>query len=131
MLTAQDIMTDNVVTIAPSATVQEAMEILLKNRISGLPVVDFDGRLIGVVTEFALLALAYDAEVRQEKVFKHMTTDVITVAPDDPIRKIADKCITHRVRRVPVVKDGRLVGLVARRDVLNGIYEDTLQASVV
>lgn len=131
MLTAKDIMTDAVVTIAPNATVQYAIETLLRNKISGLPVVDADGRLIGIVTEFALLAMAYDVEIRQEKVFKHMTTDVISVDPDDPIRKVADKCITHRVRRVPVVRDGRLVGLVARRDVLAGIYENTLQACPV
>lgn len=127
MLTAQDIMTDNVMTIGPNATVQEAIEILLEQRISGLPVVDNNGKLIGIVTEFALLATAYDLSVRQEKVMKHMTTDLITVAPSDPIRKVADLCIMHRVRRVPVVENGRLVGLIARCDVLRGIYEATLQ----
>ena len=131
MLTAQDIMTDNVVTIGPNSTVQEAIEHLLREKISGLPVVDANGKLIGIVTEFALLAMAYDVSVRQEKVLKHMTTDLVTVAPDDPIRKVADLCIMHRVRRVPVVENGRLVGLIARCDVLKGIYEATLQACVV
>lgn len=131
MLTARDIMTDNVTTVGPSATVQEAIELLLREKISGLPVVDLNGRVIGIVTEFALLAIAYDVSVRQEKVLKHMTTDLITVAPSDSIRKVADLCIMHRVRRVPVVENGRLVGLIARCDVLQGIYETTLQSCVV
>ncbi len=131
MLTARDIMTDNVMTIGPNATVQEAIEILLQHRISGLPVVDANDKLIGIVTEFALLAVAYDEEVRQEKVLKHMTTELITVAPEDPIRKVADLCIMHRVRRVPVIENGRLIGLIARCDVLKGIYEVTKRACAV
>jgi CBS-domain-containing membrane protein len=131
MLTARDIMSESLLTIAPEATVQEAIETLLRKRISGLPVVDAAGQLVGIITEFGLLAMAYDVEVRQEKVRKHMTTNVISVSPDDPIRKVADTCIIHRVRRVPVVEDGRLLGLISRRDVLKGIYENTLQACVL
>lgn len=123
MLCAKDIMTSNVVTIGANSTVKEAIEILLNRKISGLPVVDDYGRLIGIVTEFALLAIAYDEEVRQDKVLKHMTTDLIMVEPEDSIRTVADMCIMHRVRRVPVVEHGRLVGLIARRDVLKGIFE--------
>jgi len=120
-------MTSNVVTVGANSTVKEAIEILLEEKISGLPVVDDYGRLIGIVTEFALLAIAYDEEVRQEKVLKHMTTELITVEPEDPIRTVADMCIMHRVRRVPVVKHGQLVGLIARRDVLKGIFETSNQ----
>ncbi len=116
-------MTDNVVTIGPNSTVQEAIEILLREKISGLPVVDEHGRLIGIVTEFALLAIAYSDEVRRDKVLKHMSSEVICVEADDPISKVADLCIIHRVRRVPVVTAGRLVGLIARRDVLKGLFE--------
>ena len=52
-----------------------------------------------------------------------MTREVITVDVDDPISRIADLCIVHRVRRVPVMKDGRLVGVIARRDVLRALVE--------
>lgn len=131
MLTARDIMSQTLVTIGPEAKVQEAIEILMRKKISGLPVVDANDKLVGIITEFALLAMAYDIEIRQEQVRKHMTTEVISVHPDDPISKIADTCIAHRVRRVPVVEDGRLLGLISRRDVLKGIYEDTLQACVI
>jgi CBS domain-containing protein len=128
MLTARKIMSDGIVTIHPDASVKDAIEMLLKQQISGLPVTDDQGRLVGVITEYALLAITYDQEVEHQTVAKHMTTDVLTVDIDDPINKVADLCIVHRVRRVPVMMEGRLVGLISRRDVLKATYE--LQLSV-
>ena len=123
MLTAGAIMTSDLVTVRPDASVHEAIDTLLTQQISGLPVTDDDGRLVGVITEFALLAVAYDKRVKNHSVRHHMTRDVITVEIDDPISRIADLCIVHRVRRVPVMKDGRLVGVIARRDVLRALVE--------
>ena len=123
MLTAGAIMTSDLVTVRPDASVQEAIDVLLNQQISGLPVVEDDGRLVGVITEFALLAVAYDKRVKNHSVRHHMTRDVIAVDVDDPISRIADLCIVHRVRRVPVMKDGRLVGVIARRDVLRALVE--------
>lgn len=123
MLTARSIMTENLVTIRPEASIQEAIETLIKQGISGLPVVDADGKLIGIVTEFALLAIAYDHKVREDTIAQHMTTDLFTVGPNDPINKVADLCLIHRVRRVPVAENGQLLGLISRRDVLKALYE--------
>jgi CBS-domain-containing membrane protein len=123
MLTARDIMTEHVVTIRPTSSVRSAIERLLAEQISGLPVVDENQRLVGIVTEFALLATAYDANVTKDAVAKHMTADVLTVDVDDPIRKVADLFIVHRVRRVPVMDKGRIAGLISRRDVLKAVFE--------
>ena len=123
MLTARSIMTDDVVTIDKNSSIQEAIELLLLQRISGLPVTDNEGQLIGIVTEFALLAIAYDKKVVNDTIGQHMTIDLLTVSPDDPINKVADLCLVHRVRRVPVVENGRLLGLISRRDVLRALYE--------
>ncbi len=123
MITAREIMTENVVTIKPESSLEEAIELLLLQQISGLPVTDNEGHLVGIVTEFALLAIVYDQKIRQESVSKHMTTEVLTIEADDPISKITDLCIVHRVRRVPVMENGRLIGLIARRDVLKALYE--------
>jgi CBS-domain-containing membrane protein len=123
MLTARAIMTDDVITIDPKSSIQEAIELLLKQRVSGLPITDADGRLIGIVTEFALLAIAYDNRVREDSIAQHMTTEVLTVDASDPINKVVDLCLMHRVRRVPVLENGRLVGLISRRDVLKAMYE--------
>ena len=123
MLTARNIMTDRVVTIGPDAFLQEAIQLIMAVQVSGLPVVDSEGQLIGIITEFALLATAYDATTACETVGQHMTTDVLTVDADDPVRKVADQFIVHRVRRVPVLEKGRIVGLISRRDVLKAIFE--------
>jgi CBS domain-containing protein len=123
MLTARAIMNTDLVTIRPDASIEAAIEMLLLQQISGLPVTDDDGRLVGVITEFALLAVAYDRRVKNHTVNQHMTRDVITVDADDPISRVADLCIVHRVRRVPVMRDGRLVGIIARRDVLRALVE--------
>ena len=128
MLTARDIMTKDLLTIRRTATVEEAIDTLLMQRISGLPVVDDRDQLVGIVTEFALLAIAYDPSILKDTVAQHMTTDVLTVDVDDPIRKVADLCIVHRVRRVPVTEQGRLTGLIARRDVLKAIYQGNAAA---
>jgi CBS domain-containing protein len=123
MLSAGAIMTTDLVTVQPEASIEEAIELLLGQQISGLPVTDDDGRLVGVVTEFALLAVTYDRRVKNHTVSQHMTREVITVDIDDPVSRVADLCIVHRVRRVPVMKDGRLVGVIARRDVLRALVE--------
>ncbi|MBX3426910.1 MAG: CBS domain-containing protein [Pirellulales bacterium] len=123
MLAVRQIMTDRVVTITPQDSVRDAIELLLARRISGLPIVDDAGRLVGVLTEFALLAIAYDQRMLDDTVAQHMTTDVLTVEADDPVSKAADLFIVHRVRRAPVLQRGRLVGLVARRDVLESLYK--------
>jgi CBS domain-containing protein len=123
MLTARDIMTENVVTILPTCSVRSAIELLISEQISGLPVVDENDCLVGIVTEFALLATAYDERVTSDAVSKHMTTDVLTVDIDDTVRKVADLFVVHRVRRVPVMDRGRVIGLISRRDVLKAVYE--------
>jgi CBS domain-containing protein len=128
MLTAGDIMTDSLVTIRPEASIEEAIELLLKHGISGLPVTDPEGHLVGVITEFALLAVVYDQRVKDHTVGEHMTRNVITVDAEDPMRRAADLCIVNRVRRLPVMRNGRLVGLIARRDVLHALHESSISA---
>jgi CBS domain-containing protein len=123
MLTAGSIMTTDLVTVRPDASIEDAIETLLNQRISGLPVTDDDGHLVGVITEFALLAVTYDKRVKNHTVSQHMTREVITVDINDPVSRIADLCIVHRVRRVPVMQDGRLIGIIARRDVLRALVE--------
>ena len=123
MITAREIMREDVVTINLESSLEEAIELMRLQEISGLPVHAHEGHLVGIVTEFALLAIVYDDKIRQESVSQHMTTEVLTIDVDDPIRKIADMCIVHRVRRAPVMHNGRIVGLIARRDVLKALYE--------
>lgn len=124
-MTAEAIMKQDLVTIRPEGSIKEAIDLLIRKAISGLPVVDEQGHLVGVITEFAMLAMVYDHEVRNQPVSAHMTREVITVNADDPVSRIADLCIVHRVRRLPVMRDGKLIGLIARRDVLTALYQDS------
>lgn len=125
MTKAREIMSTNLSVIDQNCSVKEAIDTLLEKNISGLPVVDEFGHLVGIVTEFALLAIAYDSKVTSDTIADHMTTDVLSVEADEPVNKVADLCIVHRVRRVPVMDNGKLVGLISRRDVLKALYQGT------
>ena len=109
MLTAGAIMTTDLVTVRPDASIEEAIELLLNEQISGLPVTDDDGRLVGVITEFALLAVAYDQRVKNHTVSQHMTRELITVdveRSDQPRGRLV-----HRAPRSPRAGDeGRPAG---------------------
>ena len=131
MLTAEQIMTADIVTIHPEATIRDAIELLISRGISGLPVVDSEGHLVGILTEFALLALAYDHEIANQTVAEHMTSEVLTVDVATPVNKIADQFIVHRVQRLPVIREGRLAGLVSRRDVLESLYQATAPVGAI
>ena len=122
MLTAEQIMTPHVVTVSPEATIHEAISLLLDKGISGLPVVDNSGSLVGILTEYALLAMAYDKQVTCQTVAEHMTREVISVDAREPVNHVADQFIVQRVRRLPVIKNGKLAGLVSRVDVLRALY---------
>lgn len=122
--TAQDIMRRDIITIGPDVTIGESIDILLERNISGLPIIDESGNLVGMITEFALLATAYDEEIKSEPVSRHMTRDVLSVATTSPIRAIADKFVVHRIRRVPVIDGEKLVGFISRRDVLRAIQQE-------
>lgn len=132
MLTAEQMMTTGIITIRPEATLHDAIELILARHISGLPVVDGDQKIVGIITEFALLALAYDQGLQHQTVQQHMTSDVISVDVADPVSRMADQFILHRIRWAPVTEQGRLVGLVTRRDVLRALEDErsTVAASV-
>jgi CBS domain-containing protein len=122
MLTAREIMTDNLITVRPDDSIESAIQTLLDEQISGLPVINEQGHLVGVITEFALLGVVYDQNIKNQTVEQHMTRELITVNIDDPVSRVADLCIVHRVRRLPVMQNGRMVGIIARRDVLKALH---------
>jgi CBS domain-containing protein len=122
MLTAAAIMTDELVTIHPESTLKEAIENLLGHQATGLAVIDDDGHLVGIITEFALLAMAYDRDVRRQPVARHMTRDVICADVNTPLNRVADLFILHRIRQMPVLRNERLAGMISRRDVLQALY---------
>jgi CBS domain-containing protein len=121
-------MTADLLTVRPEDSIEDAIQILLREAISGLPVVNEQRHLVGVITEFALLGVVYDNHIKNQTVEQHMTRELITVDINDPVSRAADLCIVHRVRRVPVMENGRLAGVIARRDVLRALVEAEVAA---
>lgn len=121
-------MTAEVVTIAPQATVGEAVRLLLKHHCSSLPVVDQQGSLAGIITEFSLMHLVRDPRRATELVQDHMTTNVICVAEDDRLDSVIDRFTDTKLRHAPVIRDGRVVGVISRRDLLHYACDAQLDA---
>jgi CBS domain-containing protein len=143
-MNAGDVMTRNVVTVSPDTTVPELVKILLSRNISGVPVVDNDGTLVGIVTEGDLVRrselgterkrggwLAFftaTATMAQDYVRSHgtkvsdlMTPGVVAATRDTPLAEVADMMEERHVRRVPVVEDGKVIGIVSRADLVRAI----------
>ena len=108
-----EIMTRNVITARPDTSVVEIVQLLAKSRITGLPVVDDDNHLIGVVSESDIIGKAGDA------VGDIMTNGSWTVTEDTPLGEAAEVMLRRRIRRLPVVRgDNELVGLLSRSDLI-------------
>ncbi len=120
----RNVMNSDVITIKPDATVDEAIALLLQHGISGLPVVDDQNRLLGVVTEFNLLQSITQPDLKSEPVSRVMSTEVMTVDEDTIPLKVVNIMQEHHVRRVPVMRDDELVGLISRRDILRYVMEN-------
>ncbi len=121
---AKDYMTANLVTLSPDTSVMEAMRILLDKGISGAPVVDKMGRLVGLLSEKDCMRVATNAGYYGEaggKVSEFMSPEVITVEGDTSVIEIAKMFMEKPFKRYPVMDDNRLVGSISRRDVLKAI----------
>lgn len=112
MLTAGDIMSSPVVTVPIHATRTQIADVLTQHRISAAPVVDEAGAVVGLVSEHDLLAKSADTAADL------MTTALISVSPDCPLSDLRDLLVDRRIRRVPVLHNGQLVGVVSRGDVV-------------
>lgn len=112
-VTAHDVMTTAVTTIAPEASIPAAARLLAENRISGVPVLRPDGGIAGVLSVYDLLAKS------GETVRDVMSCDVVTVLETAPIGSVRAVLVSQRLRRVPVIDaEGRLVGIISLGDLV-------------
>lgn len=120
MLRAKDIMTKNVICVKRDTPVYEAARLLIKNDVTGMPVVEDDMTLIGVVSEKDLLRLIYAGEDdKNSTVESFMTQPAACYKEDDSLETIIDFMLINYFRRVPVVsKQGKVLGIISRPDVL-------------
>lgn len=144
-MNAADVMVSKVITVGPDTPVATIAETLLANRISAVPVVDEkSGALLGIVSEGDLIhrvetgteqhrawwleiftgkeALAREfVKSHARKAADVMTRQVVTVSPDTPLGELASLLDKHRIKRVPVVKDGKIVGIVSRANLIQAL----------
>src|SRR4051812_4496483 len=118
MYKVKNAMNRKVISISPDATVEEAIHLLLDHSISGAPVIDDEGELCGIITQFQLLEVMYDPNVKNTRIRDCMTRGVFTIDEDALLGKAANLLVIHRIRRIPVVKGRRVVGIISRRDLL-------------
>jgi CBS domain-containing protein len=141
---ARDVMTTPVCTVEPDCPVEQIARTLLEHQVSAVPVVDRDGRVVGIVSEGDLfrrpeadterrrswwLAQFLDqehlaaefAKSHGQRAAEVMSRKLVTVGEDTPVTKIAELLETHRIKRVPVVRNGRLVGIVSRANLLRAL----------
>ena len=149
---AADVMIPNVITVGVDASIGEVAAILLNNHISAAPVVDENGELVGIVSEGDLIrrpeigtserhswwlelisnewASATECiKSHSRKVADVMTRDVITAKPDTPLGDIAAMLERNRIKRVPIVEEGKLAGLVSRANILQALASATKKLS--
>lgn len=147
MLTAKDIMTTDIVTVSPETDVSQAARLLLEKHINGIPVVDSDQRVVGILCQSDLIAqqkkislpslftlldgfISFSSTKNLDNEFKKiaaikvsgaMTANPVTVSPDTTIEEIATLMVNHGFHTVPVVQNNRLVGVIGKEDVLKTI----------
>jgi CBS domain-containing protein len=109
---ARDIMTPDVVVVPPDMPVEEVGALLVDNRIHGAPVVDDSGRLVGMVSLVDLVGRTGDTA---EDV---MTPDPVCAGEETPVEEIAGMMLEQAIRRVPIVREGRVVGIISASDII-------------
>ncbi|MDH3658952.1 MAG: CBS domain-containing protein [Alphaproteobacteria bacterium] len=137
MKTAGDVMTRDVLSVTPDSSIADAVEIILENRITALPVVDEKGRLQGIIGEHDLLRateakreshdawwpalLAASTELLgqgKEKVEDVMSRDILLASEEDSLQKLVAMLSNRQTKSLPIVRNGKLVGIVSRIDIL-------------
>ena len=122
---AKEIMTTDVISVTKETPIYEAMELLINNEITGMPVVDDEMGLLGVITEKDCLRLFYgDEDERDKTVRDFMTQPAVHYDENDSLQTICDFMMINYFRRIPVTtKEGKVVGILSRPDVIKYILE--------
>ena len=150
-MNAHEAMTKDVITVGPNTAVRDIAALMVRHRISAVPVVSEDGRVIGIVSQTDLghrseietekrrkwwLELFADANTKARDYIKShgnvaqdvMTRFIVSVAKDAHLSEVAEILDTDRIRQVPVMQDGRLVGMISRADLVRKLAEATITA---
>ncbi len=122
----KEIMTTDVKTIRPEDNIKRLAEMMVKNKIGSLVVVEGSGEVVGIATERDIIEdiILLGKSPEEVKVRDVMTTDIITVNPGDTLEDAAEIMVNHKIKKLPVIEKGRLVGIVTATDLI--AYENRL-----
>ncbi len=124
MSKAKDVMTEETISVKEDTPILEAVELMVKHDISGMPVVEDDLTLVGVLSEKDVIELFYNnAEDEKKTVGDFMTQPPIYFDADDSLKDVCDFLVKNIFRRVPIISKGKLVGIISVRDVLETVLE--------
>lgn len=125
----KEIMTRDVISISPKYSIRESVDVMTKNGIGSLPIVDKEEKLVGIVTERDF-ALALAGSLTNETVGDIMIKDVITTTPGTPIESCSKIMVRNNLRRIPVVEEEKLIGIVTSTDILRFFGDKEMFASM-
>lgn len=123
-VSVNDYMATDVVTVTPDMDIHRAIRLLLEKKISGVPVVDDRGGLVGLLTTKDCLNIAFSTSYHNEwggSVSDFMSRDVQTVTADTDVVEVAERFLKFKFHRYPVIRNQRLVGIISRHDVLRAL----------
>ena len=121
---AREIMTTPVVTTTPETPILEAIRSMLRFHISGMPVVDSQGRLAGIISEHDIMNFTFSGDAEDTTVAVAMSRTVHSFGPDSLFEEIVNCFAAKQIRRVPILEDGNVVGIISRREVLREMLRE-------
>ena len=125
MFEIENIMTKEVITVKRDTAIQETIKIMVENNITGLPVVDDQMQLVGVISEKDIMMLLYDVGSRTGKVEDFMTKNIVSFDHQDSLSDVCDCLLKNHFRRVPIVTGPKkkLVGIISRKNIVQSIFQ--------
>ena len=127
MYEIRTIMSTDVVWVRRNTPVHEVIELLVAHDVTGMPVVNDDGTLAGIVTEKDIMGLLADGHGTGGQAEDYMTRDVVCFHEDDDLIAVCECLVANHFRRVPILRQGKLVGIISRRDIIKYILDPISQ----
>ena len=120
-MVVRDVMNDYFASAHINSTVGDVMEKMLEEGLGNLLIVDDRSQLVGCIEESLLMVAAFDEQWRNNPVSLHMERNFITIRPDEPVGQVVEKFLLHRASEFPVLSEGKLIGVLTRRQLLRTV----------
>jgi len=127
MVSAKDVMSTEIMTIREDTKMKDIIRLLVQHRITGLPVVSEDNRLLGMVTEKDILKILYKRQPNVKSAADLMTSNIASFDENDNLMEIFKALVENNYRRVPILSEGKLAGIISRADIIRFISDQAVK----